>query len=202
MLEDSDPRRWKQLALLSAAELLGMSLWFAGSAVAPQLVERWQLGGAEAGWLTAIVQLGFVCGTALSAVLNLADIVPSRRLFAVSVIIGAIANAAITVAPSYEATLALRFITGFCLSGVYPPAMKMVATWFQRQRGLAIGTIVGALTVGKATPYLVNAFPGVSTSTVLVVASVGAVISGLLVAVGYRDGPFLFSSRPFSWGLV
>ena len=36
--------------------------------------------------------------------------------------------------------------------------MKMAATWFRSARGLAIGTIVGALTVGKAMPYLVKAF--------------------------------------------
>ncbi len=202
MRRDSDPARWRNLALLSVAELLGMSLWFAGSAVAPQLAARWNLGDGEAGWLTTIVQLGFVVGTAVSAILNLADIFPSRRLFAVSALLGAMANAAITLAPTYEVTLALRFFTGFFLAGVYPPAMKMIATWFQEQRGLAIGTIVGALTIGKATPYLVHAFPGASAGTVLLTASAGAVISGLLVAAGYRDGPYPFASRPFSWNLV
>ncbi|HVF40568.1 MAG TPA: hypothetical protein VM939_11775, partial [Gemmatimonadaceae bacterium] len=69
-------------------------------------------------------------------------------------------------------------------------------------RGLAIGTIVGALTVGKATPYLINAFPGASVDTVIIIASAGALLAGVLVAVGYRDGPYPFASRPFSWGLV
>jgi len=179
-----------------------MSLWFAGSAVASQLAQQWGVGTAEAGWLTTVVQLGFVAGTALSAILNLADIVPSRRLFATAAISGAAANAALTIAPSYEAALALRFITGLCLAGVYPPAMKMISTWFRSRRGLAIGTIVGALTVGKATPYLVHALPGASAAAVLLTASVGAVIAGLLVATGYRDGPFVFEARPFSWGLV
>src|SRR4051812_49496848 len=81
---DNDPRRWRILGLLAAAELLGMSLWFAASAVAPQIGARWNLSTSEIGWLTTIVQLGFVIGTATSALLNLADIVPSRRLFAIS----------------------------------------------------------------------------------------------------------------------
>ena len=67
-------------ALLSAAEPLGMSLWVAASAVSPQLATRWQLSPAETGWLTAIVQLGFVAGTALAALFNAADVVPSRMI--------------------------------------------------------------------------------------------------------------------------
>ena len=179
-----------------------MSLWFAASAVSSQLGERWSLGPLQAGWLTTIVQLGFVGGTAFSAILNLADVIPSRRLFAGSAFTGAVVNAAIIIAPSYTIALVLRFLTGFCLAGVYPPAMKMISTWFRSQRGLAIGTIVGALTVGKATPYLVHAIPDVGVSTVILTASAGAVLAGLLVAVGFRDGPYPFAARAFSWGLV
>ena len=202
MSADSDPRRWRILALLSAAELLGMSLWFAASAVSGQIAEQWSLDVGRTGWLTTIVQLGFVVGTAFSAMLNLADVVESRKLFAASAIAGAIANALLIGASTYAIALGLRFLTGFFLAGVYPPAMKMISTWFKNQRGLAIGTIVGALTVGKATPYLVHAIPDVGVSSVIVTASAGAVLAGLLVAVGYSDGPYPFAPRPFSWGLV
>lgn len=199
---DSHPKRWRTLGVLSAAELLGMSLWFAASAVSPQLGARWNLDAQQTGWLTTIVQLGFVFGTATAAALNLADIVPSRRLFAVSAVVAAIANAGLMAAPGYEAALVLRFFTGFFLAGVYPPAMKMIATWFQSQRGLAIGTIVGALTVGKATPYLVHAIPQVGAMQVIGTASIGAMLAGVIVALFYSDGPYPFASRPFSWGLV
>jgi MFS family permease len=199
---DDHPHRWRTLLLLSVAELLGMSLWFAASAVSLQLGERWSLSASQAGWLTTIVQLGFVAGTAFSAMLNLADVIPSRRLFAASALAGAAVNGAMIVAPSYSIALTLRFFTGFCLAGVYPPAMKMIATWFKSQRGLAIGTIVGALTVGKATPYLVHAIPHVGVDSVILTASAGAVIAGLLVAVGFSEGPYPFAPRPFSWGLV
>jgi MFS family permease len=199
---DSDPRRWRTLGLLAAAELLGMSLWFAASAVGPQLGARWNLSTSEIGWLTAIVQLGFVAGTATSAVLNLADIVPSRQLFAASALVGAIANAALLLAPGYAPALVCRFFTGFALAGVYPPAMKMISTWFRSARGFAVGTIVGALTVGKATPYLVHAFPGAGETPVVLTATAAALLASLLVAVGYRDGPYPFPPRPFSWSLV
>jgi MFS family permease len=190
------------LALLAIAELLGMALWFAASAVTPQLRVIWGLTGSEAAWLTTIVQLGFVCGTAVAAVLNLPDLIPASRLFSGAAFLGAAANAAILAAPGYRSAILLRFLTGFCLAGVYPPAMKMAATWFRSQRGLAIGVIVGALTVGKATPYLVRAIPGVGLRPVVLTASVGAVLASVLVALAYRDGPYPFTSRPFSWGHV
>jgi MFS family permease len=202
MSADTYSTRWRVLALLAIAELLGMSLWFAASAVTPQLRAIWGLTTSEAAWLTTIVQLGFVCGTAVAALLNLPDLIPARRLFSGAAFLGAAANAAILAVPGYRSALLLRFLTGFFLAGVYPPAMKMAATWFRSQRGLAIGVIVGALTIGKATPYLVRAIPRVGLQPVVLTASVGAVLAGLLVMFGYRDGPFPFTSRPFSWSHV
>ena len=179
-----------------------MSLWFSASAVTPQLRSIWGLTTAEAGWLTTIVQLGFVFGTATAAILNLADVIPSGRLFSISALLGALANAAILAVPGYSWVLVMRFLTGFFLAGVYPPAMKMTATWFKSERGLAIGVIVGALTVGKATPYLVRAIPNVGLRPVVLASSFGALIAAILVASGYRDGPYPFASRPFSWRQV
>jgi MFS family permease len=190
------------LATISAAELLGMSLWFAASAVSPELGRKWGLGTSEIGWLTSVVQLGFVIGTASAAILNVADVFPSRWYFSVSALAGAIANAGLIFATGYPVALALRFATGFCLAGVYPPAMKMAATWFRSRRGLAIGTVVGALVVGKATPYLVHAFPSASPSVVILVASAAALVSAMLIASAYRDGPYAFAARPFSLSLV
>jgi MFS family permease len=190
------------LAMLAAAELLGMSLWFAATAVAPQLRDRWDLSAAQSGWLTAIVQLGFVAGTTLAAALNLADVLPARAFFPVSALLASLANLALLVCPGFGPALFSRFLTGFLLAGVYPPAMKMIATWFRDRRGLAIGTIVGALTVGKATPYLVHAIEGAGMRAVVAASSAGAMLSALLVAVAYRDGPFAFPRRAFSWGLA
>jgi MFS family permease len=118
--QDTDPGRWRMLALLAVAELLGMSIWFAATAVAPQLSELWQLTPSQTGWLTSIVQLGFVVGTATSALLNVADIVPAGRLFAVSALLGAVANATLLLAPTFEVALLCRLLTGVALAGVYP----------------------------------------------------------------------------------
>ena len=180
---DQHPARWRALALLASAELLGMSLWFAGSAVATQLAQRWSIGPSQTAWLTTIVQLGFVCGTAVVALLNLADVLPSRVFFASAAMLGAVANAGLIVSGAFISGLACRFVTGFALAGVYPPAMKMASTWFRARRGLAIGTVVGALTVGKATPYLVHALPDAGPTAVILTASGCAVVAALLVGL-------------------
>ena len=196
------PGQWRMLVIVSVAELLGMSLWLAAGAVAPELAERWSLSPSETGWLSTAVQLGFVAGTALAALLNLADTLPSRRYFAMAGIVGAATNAALVVAPSFAVALVLRCLTGACLAGVYPPAMKMISTWFQSRRGFAIGTIVGALTAGKAMPYLVHAIPGIGVAPVLLSASAAALVAAALVWFAYHDGPFPFPRRPFSWSLA
>jgi MFS family permease len=190
------------LGLLACAELLGMSLWFAASAVSAQYRVLWDLDASQAAWLTTVVQLGFVLGTAVLATLNAVDIVPSGRLFACGALVGSAANAALLVAPGFRTALACRMLTGVALAAVYPPAMKMISTWFRARRGLAVGGIVGALTVGKATPYLVHAIPGAGIRPVVLTASAAAVAAALLVSFGYRDGPYPFPPRPFSWGLV
>lgn len=203
MSRSGDPAgRWRILALLSAAELAGMSLWFTASAVSPHLREVWGLSSTQEVWLTNGVQLGFVVGTALSALLNLADIVRARTLFAASALAAALANGLLLAAPGFGVGLILRFLTGVFLAGVYPPAMKMAATWFRDGRGLAIGTIVGALTIGKATPYLLEGVEGFGAAGVIGGASAGAAVAGLIVLSAYRDGPFAFERRPFDWGLV
>ena len=193
---------WSTLVLLSAAELMGMSLWFTASALSPELAAQWGLSEGQAGWLTTVVQLGFVAGTAVAAFLNLADIFPAARYFAVSALLGAVVNAGVLVAPGYESALVLRFLTGFFLAGVYPPAMKMIATWFRDARGFAIGTIVGALTVGKAVPYLLTSVEGGGATLERAGASLACAASGLLVLATYRDGPYGFERRPFSWQLA
>ena len=193
---------WSTLVLLSVAELMGMSLWFTASALSPELAAQWGLSEGQAGWLTTVVQLGFVAGTAAAAFLNLADIFPAARYFCVSALLGAGVNAAVFAAPGYGSALVLRFLTGFFLAGVYPPAMKMIATWFRDARGFAIGTIVGALTVGKAVPYLLTSVEGGGAALVLAGASLACAASGLLVLATYRDGPYGFERRPFSWRLA
>jgi MFS family permease len=183
-----------------------MALWFSASAVVPQLTAEWQLTDGQKAWMTMSVQIGFVTGAMLSAVLNLADRVPVRRLFAISAIAGAAANAAIPLASEGPtAALLLRFVTGVALAGVYPPGMKLMATWCREDRGLGIGLLVGALTLGSAVPHLLNALPLLGPAgmppwrTVLLTTSGSATAAALIAACFIEPGPFLTQAAPFNW---
>src|SRR5215470_1273807 len=175
-------RRWRALVLLSLAELFGMSLWFSGSAVVPALRHEWQLSDSQVSWVSNAVQLGFVAGTLFSALTNLPDIISTRHLFAVAAFAGAIVNAAFGFyAHDPSTAIALRFLTGVCLAGVYPPGMKIMASWFREGRGMALGVLVGALTLGKASPYLVNAAGSANWRNNILFVSALAALGGLIV---------------------
>ena len=192
------PNQWRALALLSIAELLGMALWFSGSAVVPALSREWNLSGSQVSWLANAVQLGFVAGTLLSATLNLADIITTRHLFAVSALLGALTNAFFGVyAHQFETAIVLRFLTGLCLAGVYPPGMKLMATWFRERRGMALGVLVGALTMGKATPYLVNALGSANWRMNVLFVSLLAIVGGAIVLFFVSDGPHALPPASF-----
>ncbi|HXC68394.1 MAG TPA: MFS transporter [Pyrinomonadaceae bacterium] len=192
------PRRWRALALLSIAELLGMAAWFSGSAVVPALQRTWHLSASEISWVANAVQFGFVAGTLISATLNLPDIISTRHLFAVSSFLCALVNGAFGFfSNDAQTAIVLRFLTGICLAGVYPPGMKIMATWFRERRGLALGFLVGALTTGKAMPYLANALGSANWRSNVIFISLLAVIGGLVVLFFVDDGPFALPPSKF-----
>jgi MFS family permease len=196
--EASRSARALALVLLAFAELAGMSLWFSASAVVPSLSAEWHLSDGAVSWLTLAVQIGFVIGTLTSAILNLPDVLSSRYLFAASALAAASTNVAFaTVARGAASAIALRFATGFFLAGVYPPGMKIMATWFRRGRGMAMGVLVGALTLGKASPYLINALEGTGWRAKLLLVAAVAALGGLVVLFFVGDGPHTPAAAPF-----
>ena len=197
----------RAILLLAVAELLAMALWFSGSAVIPQLTEAWHLTGSQRAWMTMSVQIGFVAGALLSALLNVADRIAPRTLVAASALAGAAFNAAIPLLdPGPGAALVLRFLTGVALAGVYPPGMKLMATWCKEDRGWCIGLLIGALTVGSAMPHLLNGvqvFEGAGGMPpwrhVLLASSVLALAGASITWLFVREGPYLNETAPFDW---
>jgi len=196
--------KWRTLLLLSLAELLGMAVWFSASAVVPALTSAWGLNDSGRAWLTMSVQIGFVVGAFGSAVLNLADRVPARRLFTASAWLAALATALIpALAKGPGLALPLRFLTGLCLAGVYPVGMKIMAGWTKADRGLGIGLLVGALTIGSASPHLINALEfAADWRATLLISAAAAAAGGVLCLLFVRDGPYAAPAPPFNFGYV
>ena len=193
--------KWPTLILLSIATLLGMSVWFSASAVVPQLTLLWQLDDSGRAWLTMSVQIGFVVGALGSSLLNLADRLPARWMMSISAALAALATASIAAfASSLGPALVLRFLTGVVLAGVYPVAMKTMATWTKADRGLGIGLLVGALTLGSGAPHLINASGGIGDwEYVLYLSAALAAAGGLISAIFVRDGPYATRAPRFNW---
>lgn len=145
------------LTVLAVSVMFSMSVWFSASFVVPQLSADWGLGAGQSSLLTIAVQLGFVVGALGVSATGLADRFSGRRLMLVGALGAAVANGLILVAPGFAVALLARALTGVLLAAVYPPAMKEAASWFSARRGLALGIMIGALTLGSAAPHLVKA---------------------------------------------
>lgn len=174
-----------------------MSPWFATSAVLGELRDRWSIGTQEASWLVITVQLGFVAGAAISATTGLADRIRPRRLVLLGAFGAAAANALVVAGDSYGSALIYRSFTGAFLALVYPSAMKAMSGWFATGRGMALGTMVGALTVGSALPHLVNALGGFGWVPTLLTISALTVTGGLVVELLGLPGPHLAAPQRF-----
>ena len=196
------PQRWPQLAILGLGTLLAMAPSFSASAVAPLLRQEWTVGPLDLPWLTVVTQLGFAVGAIGLAAIGAPDVIPGRWLFAGGALVAALANLGFALLATDPASaLPFRFVTGAALAAVYPVAMKLAAGWFLRERGLAIGVVNGALTIGVALPLLFRAFgayAGVDWRPVVVGASVAAVGGAGIVAWGNRPGPLEVPAPRFS----
>ncbi|MBI3453118.1 MAG: MFS transporter, partial [Rhodospirillales bacterium] len=170
-----------------------MALWFSASAVVPALTAEYGLSNWQQSMLTSGVQAGFVVGSLTSALLGLADRLDPRRFFMVAALVSAIANATLlVVAPTSAWVPVLRFVTGMGMAGVYPVGMKLASTWAKGDMGLMVGLLVGALTLGSASPHLFNAFGGVDWRFTLAAASASALVAAALinlVAIGPNIAP-------------
>ncbi|MDO9708720.1 MFS transporter [Paracraurococcus lichenis] len=191
------------LALIVVAQVLALALWFSGTAAGPAMAREAPLPPGFLAWLTGGVQLGFVLGTLGSATLALPDRLDPRRLIAVAALIGAAANAVMLVLPVGDTGVILaRGVTGLALACIYPVGMKLAAGWATKADvGLVVGMLVGGLTLGSASPHLVNALGGLDWRVTVGAASVLAVVAAGLI-LGTRLGPAHAPAPPFRPGLA
>jgi len=176
--------KFASITIIAICQVMAMALWFSASAVVPALTAEFHLSRFAQAALTSGVQAGFVIGCLASATLGLADRIEPRRFFAASACIGAAANALLLVIdPTTWLAPVLRVVTGICMAGIYPIGMKLASTWAKGDMGLMVGILVGALTLGSASPYLLNAFGGFDWRVPLAGSSASAVGAAILIGL-------------------
>ncbi len=196
--------RWVALFWITLAELLVMSVWFSASAVVPALEQAWHVSGSAVVWLTSAVQLGFVIGALTSAIFGLSDRIRPRILMGWGALGAGLCTAAILLFPDGGPwPFLLRGLTGAFLAVVYPVAVQWVSTWFPQKRGLAVGILIGGLTVGSALPHLLTGLPLLQNwQGVMGGSAVLAGVSWALILWVVPENPIPFSAPVFRWNSV
>ena len=197
-LDPAKTSPWFALSIISICLVGAMSTWFSGTVILPELTLRSGLGESEMVWLTNAVQLGFVIGAIVLAFFNLSDSMPLILLIAFSCTLAAIANLLLIWTDTPLSIIAVRLLTGVALSGVYPSVVKLIATWFQKSRGVAMGVIIGALTLGSAAPHFFRAMtPDTDWLIVIWVSSLLTFLAGMILVFFVSEGPFYFARTRF-----
>lgn len=189
--------RWQILIMVGLGTVLSLSTWFSATAVASNISRDLALNASQISWLTNAVQGGFVLGALVASLFALVDIWPMRKLLAISAICAACSNAAILFDISPTATIVSRFATGASLALLYPTVMKYIGTWFVTGRGLAMGVVIGTLTLGSAFPHFINAIGGDLDWRLVIGATSLACLLSAVIFINLKDGPHQFKSAKF-----
>ena len=187
------------LPVIVFSQFAGTSIWFSGNAVLTELTRSWPQTSSIVGWVTGAVQLGFILGTLLFAILGIADRYSPRWVFLACTAAGAAANLfTALVEPTPAPILILRFLCGLFLAGIYPVGMKIAAGWYAKGLGNALGFLIGALVLGTAFPHLLKgALASVPFEVVIYLSSGICLFGGLMMAVMIPDGPYLAGGSRF-----
>lgn len=185
----SRPKRILPIIIFS--QFCCTSLWFAGNGVMDDLILSFQLTDTALGHLTSAVQLGFIAGTFIFALLSIADRFSPSKVFFLSALAGALFNLAMILnSNGFISLLAFRFLTGFFLAGIYPIGMKIAADYYEQGLGKSLSFLVGALVIGSAFPHLLKGFTDdVAWQSVLFITSSLSVLGGFLMLL-VPNGPF------------
>ncbi|MFC0274621.1 MFS transporter [Metabacillus herbersteinensis] len=194
---------WRALVWIGLSELCALSLWFSASVIAPELIESWNLSHNSEAWLSSSVPIGFVIGALFSSSFGIADRYNPRTVFAISAFLGAILNGLLILVDHAFFGILLRILTGITLAGVYPIAVKILSQWFPKKRGLAIGILIAALTLGSSLPhFVVMFFSSLNWHFVIICSSVLALLAAIVVNWILEDAPETSEKLPFSFKLI
>ena len=179
------------LPIIVFSQFCCTSLWFASNAIIGDLATTYGLDPAITGNITSAVQLGFISGTLIFALLSIADRFSPSLVFMVCAFLGAAVNLGVLWSGNtLLSLLSFRFVVGFFLAGIYPVGMKIAADYYSKGLGLSLSLLVGALVLGTAFPHLLKvSSQSIDWRLVIYITSALAALGGLLIYLFVPDGP-------------
>ncbi|MCM4152265.1 MFS transporter [Arenibacter sp. N53] len=185
------------LPVIIISQFACTSLWFAGNAVIDDLILKTGLGTAIIGYVLSSVQIGFIIGTLVFALLMIADRYSPSKIFMICAFLAALCNAVLLADEITNTTLFLaRLGTGFFLAGIYPVGMKIAADYYELGLGKALGYLVGALVLGTAFPHLLQGLELSEDYTVVIkITSLLAIFGGASMLFLVPNGPYRKPSK-------
>ncbi|MGE7184457.1 MFS transporter [Peribacillus sp. NPDC006672] len=195
--------KWKMLWWVSVSQVFALSLWFSASVIIPELKKIWEFDSFVVNLITAVVPVGFALGALVSSSLGLADKFNARSIFGVCAVVGALLNGGIIFAQSPLQIVFLRFLTGIVLAGIYPISVKIISQRYQNQKGFAIGTLIGAVTLGSSLPHLISVFfYGIDWRLIVTVCSILSLFAACIIYFMVEDAPNSSKQSVFSIKLL
>eukprot|EP01125_Pyxidicula_operculata_P018867 TRINITY_DN6768_c0_g1_i1.p1 TRINITY_DN6768_c0_g1~~TRINITY_DN6768_c0_g1_i1.p1 ORF type:complete len:410 (-),score=31.57 TRINITY_DN6768_c0_g1_i1:83-1312(-) len=192
------PIQWFYLFIMSISIISGMSTWFSASAILPQLILKWELSEQTSPLLTVLVQIGFVVGALIISVFQISDLFQAKYIMVVGCVGAGLANVLIIAWEEFAFALCMRFFTGMFLACVYPPSLRLTSTWFKNRRGLALGVMVGSVTLGSAMPHLLKAVEAQYDWSILMITTTALTwFGGAVILLIVKEGPFTFPKAKF-----
>jgi MFS family permease len=179
------------LPTIVIAQFFCTSVWFAGNAVMGDIAKQLHLPAAYLAHITSAVQLGFIAGTLIFAILSIADRFSPVRVFFACAVIAALVNLGVSFdGINLSGLIICRFVTGFFLAGIYPVGMKIASDHYQQGLGKSLGFLVGALVLGTSFPHLLKGTMAMLPwRYVIFSTSLLAALGGLAMLLLVPDGP-------------
>jgi MFS family permease len=180
--------RWRVLALMTGAQAGASPIQQALGSLSVALVAAFGLSKAQLGVAFSALLIGCTCCTAAAGALI--DRWGERRMLLISTIVMSIALVGTIASATYPWLVAMMTLYGAGYAASTPAGGRAILTWFDRERGLAMGirqtgVSVGAL-VGALVLPAVAAGPGGYRGAFVLAALIVAVPS-LAAYAFYRE---------------
>ena len=145
----------RAIALVCAAEILGLAGFSLVPALLPQFIATWSLSNAGAGWFAGMMSGGYMVG--VLPLVALTDRIPARTIFLACSALSALSSFGIAVSDGLPPALVWRAVGGIALAGMYMPGLRALTDGMAgAKRARAAAYYTSSFTLGSSISFLIG----------------------------------------------